>query len=66
MTDLTMRSLTHDEALEAIRRTMHEWRTGRLGPAEALASVGDALDASSPRLGAGRRSGAEAARSSRT
>jgi hypothetical protein len=41
-----MRSLTKDEALQVIRGAVHAWRDGRISPGEALADIGDALEAS--------------------
>ena len=45
MDDLIRRSLTADEAVQAMRRAVNTWREGRISPAEALAGIGDALQA---------------------
>ena len=44
MADLTMRFLTHDEAVQVIRGAVHAWLDGRISPAKALADIGDALE----------------------
>jgi hypothetical protein len=46
MAKLTLRPLTHDEALQVILGAVQAWRDGRISPAEALADIGGALEAS--------------------
>lgn len=46
MAELTLRPLTHDEALQVILAAVQAWRDGRTSPADALADIGEALEAS--------------------
>jgi len=55
MADLIMRSLTNNEALQAIRCAVGAWRRRDINPAEALARIGDAIEAGSRQQAAGSR-----------
>jgi len=51
MADLIRRSLTDDEAIQAIRCAVSTWRRHDISPAEALARIGDAIEAGSRQAG---------------
>jgi len=54
MADLIRRSLTDDEAIQAIqaiRCAVSTWRRHDISPAEALAHIGDAIEASGRQAG---------------
>jgi len=45
MTDPLRRSLTEVEALQVMRRAVNAWRDCQINSAEALARIGDAIEA---------------------